>query len=329
MNIGILGAGTWGTALARMLCNMGYGVTVWSALERELEQLSRERKHPNLEGMIIPDDVKFTENIGEACIGMDFVLIAVPSVYVRTVSQKAKAYISENTVIVNLAKGIEPESFMTMTDIIADELGKNMKIVALSGPTHAEEVSKDLPTTIVSASSDIKAAEKVQNAFSNSFFRVYTNTDVLGVELCGAVKNVIALAAGISSGLGYGDNAKAALITRGITELARLGVAMGCERETFYGLAGVGDLIVTATSVHSRNNYAGFLIGKGYSACDAVKEVGMVVEGLYALPATVGLSKKYGVEMPIVSAIDAVVNDGANPTETVNMLMLREYKNEI
>ncbi len=328
MNIGILGAGTWGTALSRMLCNMGYNVTVWSALEREVDELSRNRKHPNLGDMVIPDGIAFTKNIEEACEDMDFVLFAVPSVFIRSVAEKSKAHLSPKTVIVNLAKGIENETFMTMTDIIEDVLGKDIKIVALSGPTHAEEVSKDLPTTIVSASRDIDAAERVQNAFSNSFFRVYTNTDILGVELCGAVKNVMALAAGISSGLGYGDNAKAALITRGIAELARLGVAMGCERETFYGLAGVGDLIVTATSVHSRNNHAGFLIGKGRSASEAIKEVGMVVEGINALPATVGLAKKYGVEMPIIFAIDAIVNSGANPTEIVNKLMLREYKNE-
>ena len=329
MNIGVLGAGTWGVAFSRMLCNMDYNVTVWSALEMELEKLSKERRHPNLADMIIPDKVKFTKNIDDACVGMDFVVIAVPSVFVRSVAQKAKPYISENTIIVNLAKGIEQDSFMTMTDVIADELGKDVKIVTLSGPTHAEEVAKDLPTTIVSASSDISAAEKVQNAFSNSFFRVYTNTDVAGVELCGAVKNVIALAAGISTGLGYGDNAKAALITRGITELARLGVALGCEKETFYGLAGMGDLIVTSTSVHSRNNQAGVLIGKGYSADDAAREIGMVVEGLYALSATIGLANKYGVEMPIVFAIDEVVNKGAKPDKIVNMLMLREYKNEI
>jgi len=328
MNIGILGAGTWGTALARMLFNMGYGVTVWSAIEREVEQLSEQRRHPNLGDMVIPDGIIFTKKIEEACKGMDFVLFAVPSVFIRSVSEKAKEHISEQTVIVCLAKGIENDSFMTMTDIISNVLGKDAKIVALSGPTHAEEVSRDLPTTIVSASVDIESAEKVQKAFSNSFFRVYTNTDVLGVELCGAVKNVMALAAGISSGLGYGDNAKAALITRGVAELARLGVAMGCKPETFYGLAGVGDLIVTATSVHSRNNQAGVLIGKGLSAQQAVEQVGMVVEGLYALPAAVGLSKKYGVEMPIISAIDAIVNGGANPTEIVNGLMLREYKNE-
>ncbi len=328
MNIGILGAGTWGTALARMLCNMGYNVTVWSAIEREVDELSQKRQHPNLPGVIIPDKIVFTKNIQESCENMDFVLFAVPSVFIRLVAEKAKDYFSKETIIVNLAKGIENETFMSMTDIIEDVLGKDIKIVALSGPTHAEEVSKDLPTTIVSAGRDLAVAEKVQRVFSNSFMRVYTNTDIVGVEICGALKNVMALAAGISAGLGYGDNAKAALITRGIAEMSRLGVAMGCDKETFYGLAGVGDLIVTATSVHSRNNHAGFLIGKGCSAEEAIAEVGMVVEGINALPAAVGLAKKYGVEMPIIFAIDSIVNGGANPIEMVKDLMCREYKTE-
>ena len=217
-----------------------------------------------------------------------------------------------------------------MTRIIAEEVGNPcVPLVALSGPTHAEEVAKDLPTTIVSASDNSAAAQVVQQVFGGTCMRVYTNDDTLGVELCGALKNIIALASGIALGLGYGDNTKAALITRGIAEIARLGEAMGCRPETFGGLAGIGDLIVTATSVHSRNNRCGMLIGKGVPPQDAVKQVGMVVEGINALPAAMRLSQVYQVEMPIVAAVNAVVNEGAAPEDTVAMLMGRDQKAEL
>lgn len=329
MNIGILGAGTWGTALARMLSLDGKNVVVWSAIEKEIDELSKTRVHPNLSEMKIPEKIVFTKNIKDACEKADVVVFAVPSVFIRNVAKSAKEYIGKDTIVVNVSKGIELDTLKMMTEIIDEELGRNKSTVALSGPTHAEEVSRDLPTTIVSASYDLEKAKIVQDIFSNGCMRVYTNGDVLGVELCGALKNIVALATGISSGLGNGDNAKAALITRGIAEISRLGIAMGCDMRTFYGLAGVGDLIVTSTSMHSRNNRAGALIGKGYSASDAVKEVGMVVEGINALPAAIKLAEKYNVEMPIISGVNAIVNFGVDPKELVGQLMTREYKNEV
>lgn len=327
MKIGVLGAGTWGTALARMLSENGNCVTVWSAIQKEVEELSSKRKHPNLLGMKIPENIVFTEDIKEACEGKEIIVFATPSVYIRSVANKAKDYVSKGTVIVDVAKGIENHTLKTMSEVIADELG-DVSVVALSGPTHAEEVAMDMPTTIVSASRDYDAALLVQNVFSNNVMRVYANSDILGVEICGALKNIIALGAGISAGLGYGDNAKAAIITRGAAEMARLGMSMGCDIKTFYGLAGVGDLIVTATSIHSRNNHAGFLIGKGHSPKRAIEEVGMVVEGMNALPAAMGLSEKYGVELPIISAVNDIVNNKANPADVVEALMTREYKIE-
>jgi len=328
--IGVFGAGTWGMALARMLCVSGHEVTVWSALEREIDEFSQTRRHPNLPNMTIPQELGFTKEIAQVCQGKDVLLFAVPSPFVRATARAAKPYIPQGQVIVDVAKGIETDTLMSMTQIIADELqDSSVKLVALSGPTHAEEVALDLPTTIVSSCEDISVAEQVQDIFMNTCMRVYTNTDILGVELCGALKNIIALASGISTGLGYGDNAKAAIITRGITEITRLGLAMGGHEQTFSGLAGVGDLIVTATSLHSRNNRCGMLMGQGKSPADAVKEVGMVVEGINALPAAMKLAQKYQVEMPIVAAVNAVVNGGADPREAVQKLMAREKKTEV
>ena len=332
--IGILGAGTWGMALARMLCVSGHDVLVWSAIEQEIDNLSATRIHPNLPGMKIPAELQFTKNIEDVCKDKDIVLFAVPSVFVRATAAKARPYVQEGQIIVDVAKGIEPDTLCTMTEILADELGKDggpkhVRLVALSGPTHAEEVAIDLPTTIVSASPDAEAAKFVQEVFSNTCMRVYTNEDIKGVELSGAMKNVIALGVGISTGLGYGDNARAALITRGIAEIARLGVAMGCNVHTFAGLAGIGDLIVTATSMHSRNNRAGILIGKGETPEMAVKEVGMVVEGMNALPAALELADRYQVEMPIVQTVNAIVNKGMSAADAVRALMDRDPKNEL
>ena len=329
MKIGVLGAGTWGMALARMLANDNYDVTVWSALPEEIETMSKTRRHRNLEGMIIPDSIVFTDNIEQACTGKDLILFAVPSVYVRDTANKAKPYIKDNQIIVDVAKGIEADTLFTMTQVIEDVLDNDsVRLVALSGPTHAEEVAKDLPTTIVSASKDLTAAKTVQDIFMNTCMRVYTNDDVLGVELCGALKNIIALASGISTGLGNGDNAKAAIITRGMVEMSRLGLSMGAHKDTFPGLAGIGDLIVTCTSIHSRNNRCGILIGQGMKAEDAIKEVGMVVEGINALPAAMKLIEKYKVEMPIISMVNAVVNNQIDPQTAVNKLMEREKKDE-
>ena len=303
--IGILGAGTWGMALARMLTVSGNDVTVWSALEQEIDNLSTTRVHPNLPGMTIPAEMKFTKSVEEVCTDKEILLFAVPSVFVRSTAAKARPFVPDGQIIVDVAKGIEKDTLFTMTEILADELGKEggpkgVRLVALSGPTHAEEVAIDLPTTIVSASKDMKAARFVQTVFTNNVMRVYTNEDIKGVELSGAMKNVIAL-----------------------------GVAMGCNVHTFAGLAGIGDLIVTATSMHSRNNRAGILIGKGETPEQAVKEVGMVVEGMNALPAALELAAKYQVEMPIVQTVNAVVNKGMSAAEAVRSLMDRDPKNEL
>ena len=328
--IGVLGAGTWGMALARMLCVSGNAVTVWSAIEQEIDEFSATRRHPNLPGMVIPAEVEFTKDMETVCKDKEILLFAVPSPFVRATARKAAPYITDDQIIVDVAKGIEADTLFTMTEIIADELkNPKVKLVALSGPTHAEEVAKDLPTTIVSACEDLAAAEYVQRVFGNTCMRVYTNDDVRGVELCGAMKNIMALASGAALGLGYGDNTKAALITRGMAEITRLGMAMGCSLHTFYGLAGIGDLIVTATSVHSRNNRCGLLIGQGIAPQDAIKQVGMVVEGINALPAAMKLAEIYQVDMPIVAAVDAAVNHGEDPREAVAKLMCRDQTSEV
>ena len=327
--IGVLGAGTWGMALARMLCIRGHQVTVWSALEQEIDEFSTTRKHPNLPGMEIPAEIVFTKDIQSVCAQKDILLFAVPSPFVRATARKAAPFVQAGQVIVDVAKGIEADTLFTMTQIIADEIkNPKVKLVALSGPTHAEEVAKDLPTTIVSACEDTEAALMVQETFANTCMRVYTNPDVLGVELCGAMKNIMALGAGIAVGLGYGDNTKAALITRGMAEITRLGMAMGCDSRTFYGLAGIGDLIVTATSVHSRNNRCGMLLGQGLAAEEAIQKVGMVVEGIHALPAAMRLADQYGVEMPIATAVNAVVRGEKTPADAVRELMTRDQKPE-
>lgn len=334
VSIGILGAGTWGIALARMLTNSGYEVVVWSAIEKEIDNLSATRRHPNLKGMIIPDAVQFTKSVEKVCQGRDIVLFAVPSVFVRSTARLVAPHLPHDQLVVDVAKGLEPDTLMTMSEIIRAEVIKDgqhsgVRIVALSGPTHAEEVALDMPTAIVSACADQSAAEVVQRIFMNPCMRVYTNYDVLGVELSGALKNIVALAAGISQGLGYGDNAKAALITRGLAEITRLGLAMGCAEQTFSGLAGVGDLIVTATSENSRNNRCGRLIGRGTKPTEAIKQIGMVVEGINAIPAALQLSEKYGIEMPIVSAVNDIVNGSADAVETVATLMGRDKKSEM
>lgn len=331
--VGVLGAGTWGTALARMLDRSGKQVIMWSALPAEVRQLTKTRRHPNLPDMIIPDDIRITGSIEEACMGAELLLFAVPSPFVRQTAAAASPFIRKDMVIADAAKGIEPQTLLTMTCVIADELKQHdperkVRLVALSGPTHAEEVAQDLPTTIVSASLDREAAELAQDVFMNTCMRVYTNEDVLGVELCGALKNIIALASGIACGLGFGDNAKAAIITRGLAEIRRLGMRMGCREQTFSGLAGVGDLIVTATSRHSRNNRAGELIGRGASAEEAKKEVGMVVEGINALPAAMELSRRLNVEMPITFAVNDVISGRKTAKLAVRDLMERDRRDE-
>ena len=329
--IAVFGAGTWGIALARLLAVNGRDVTVWSAIPAELKSLSTTRRHPNLPGMELPSAMHYTADIAEACTGRDILLFAVPSPFVRSTAKKAAKYIPDGQLIVDVAKGIEDKTLMTMSEIIEDELAKakrTARVVALSGPTHAEEVARDMPTLIVAASEDEAAAKTVQKAFTAPSFRVYTNTDRRGTELGGAVKNVIALAVGIALGLGYGDNAKAALITRGNAELTRLGLAMGCKPETFAGLSGMGDLIVTCTSMHSRNLHAGMLLGRGKTAEEAKAEVGQVVEGINALPAACRLAKKYKVEMPIVQSVDAILSGKLEARNALAALMGRDLKHE-
>ena len=333
MKIGVIGAGTWGIALARMLTNSSHDVVVWSALENEIDELKRTRAHKNLPGMVIPEATVFTKEISDTA-GADIILMAVPSPFVRATAARIAPYLKNGQIIVDVAKGIEKETHFTMTEIIKDEIKRcqpdiEVKLVALSGPTHAEEVALDLPTTIVSASEDDEAARIVQDVFMNTCMRVYTHFDVLGVELCGAFKNIIALATGISTGLGFGDNTRAALITRGIAEIKRLGIRMGCHDQTFAGLAGIGDLIVTATSEHSRNNKCGKLIGKGMSPSEAIEAVGMVVEGINALPAAVELARRYEIEMPITETAYDIVFNGVVPKDGVLKLMTRDKKAEV
>ena len=331
IKIAVFGAGTWGIALARLLAVNGRDVTVWSAIPAELKSLSTTHRHPNLPGMVLPSTMHYTADIAEACAGKDILLFAVPSVFVRSTAKKAAPHIPEGQLIVDVAKGVEDKTLMTMSEIIEDELARqkrHARVVALSGPTHAEEVARDMPTLIVAASEDEEAAKAVQKAFSTPTFRVYTNTDRRGTELGGAVKNVIALAVGIALGLGYGDNAKAALITRGNAELSRLGIAMGCKPETFIGLSDMGDLIVTCTSMHSRNLHAGMLLGHGKSVEEAKTEVGQVVEGINALPAACRLAKKYKVEMPIVQSVDAILGGRLAAGNALAALMGRDLKRE-
>ena len=334
MKIGVIGAGTWGVALARMLTNSSHDVIVWSAIEEEIRELESTRVHKNLPGATIPKATAFTTELKDATVGKDILLLAVPSVYVRATVARLAEFVSDSQIIVNVAKGIEENTLYTMTEVIKDELkkyssAKGVKLIALSGPTHAEEVARDLPTTIVSACEDEDVAKTVQDVFMNTCMRVYTHFDVLGVELSGALKNIIALATGISTGLGFGDNTKAALITRGIAEIRRLGLKMGCHDQTFAGLAGIGDLIVTATSEHSRNNRCGKLIGSGVEPKEAIKQIGMVVEGINALPAAVALAKKYEVEMPITETAYDVIYGGIDPKSAVLKLMTRDKKAEV
>ena len=331
MKITVAGAGTWGTALGRILALKGLDVCIWSRFQDEADLLSRTRNHPNLPGAVIPDAVFFTSDIAAAASGADFLIMAVPSVYTRDTARDFAPFINDQAILISAAKGIESNTLMTLTEVIGDELskaGKTNTAVALSGPTHAEEVARDLPTLIVCACEDLDAAAKVQELFDGTCIRPYINPDSKGVQICGALKNVEALAVGIARGLGYGDNTCAAMITRGMEEIRRLGLAMGCREKTFFGLAGIGDLIVTATSRHSRNNRAGFLIGQGKTVEEAVSEIGMVVEGMNALPAAIALCDRFHMDMPLISAVHAVVADHAKPSDVVRELMNRSLKME-
>ena len=326
--IGILGAGSWGTALAILLHDNGHDVTVWSIHEEEVETLNTTRRHERkLPGVEIPEGIVFTTDMKETMSDKDVCVLAVPSPFIRSTCQKMKQYVRAGQIIVNVAKGIEENTLYTLTDIIEEELPYADACV-LSGPSHAEEVSRRLPTTCVVSSRTRKTAEYLRSGFVSPVFRVYISPDMLGIELGGALKNVIALAAGTADGLGYGDNTKAALITRGIAEIARLGIKMGGKPETFYGLTGIGDLIVTCASMHSRNRKAGYLMGRGYTMEEAMKEVQMVVEGVYSAKAALELSRKYQVEMPIVEQVNKVLFENKNAEEAVKELMLRDKKIE-
>lgn len=327
-NVGVLGAGSWGTALSVLLSDNGHQVTVWSIDENEVKMLNEKREHElKLPGVKLPDDMVITGDLGSTIRGRDFLVLAVPSPFTRSTAKKMSPFVAEGQIIVDVAKGIEESTLMTLSRQIEQEIPQ-ADVAVLSGPSHAEEVGRRLPTTCVIGARTKKTAEYLQSMFISNVFRVYTSPDILGIELGGSLKNVIALAAGIADGLGYGDNTKAALITRGIAEIARLGVKMGGKIETFTGLTGIGDLIVTCASVHSRNRKAGYLIGQGMSMQEAMDEVKMVVEGVYSAKAAAQLAKKYEVSMPIVDEVNAVLFEGKSPAEAVNDLMMRESRSE-
>ena len=325
MRAAVVGSGAWGTALAIRLSRNGHQVTLWSYRPDQVAEMEATRRNPRLPGAVLPEDLSFSPDI--SCVsGCDLVVIACPSFPMRSVCRNMAPHLSENTVLVSVTKGIEDGSMLRMSQVARQETGK--PVVVLTGPTHAEEVSRDLPTAILAASEDKSLAEFVQDAFMSENFRVYTSPDPVGAELGSALKNVIALCAGITDGLGCGDNTKAMLMTRGLTETARLGVSLGAQRDTFAGLAGIGDLIVTCTSMHSRNRRAGILIGQGMDAQTAMKEVGAVVEGYYAAKSAYTLGRRQGIDMPITGAAYQILYENAPAGETFRALMNRRRKAE-
>lgn len=331
--VGVLGSGAWGLALARLFSLEGNDVVVWSESEQTVERLRKTHVIPLPNDPELPAEVALTTSVEEACAEKDVVVFVTSSRFVRGMAAQAAPYVRPDTVLVCATKGLEEGTLDTMTEVIAGEVAKARPdvtpvTVALSGPSHAEEVAFDMPTAIVAASHDERAALLVQELFSGDVLRVYTSEDVHGVELCGAIKNVIALACGIARGLGFGDNSSAALITRGLAEIRRLGTALGCDQETFFGLACTGDLVVTAGSLHSRNLRCGKLIGSGVPVDEAVAQIGAVVEGLNALPAVLELSAHCNVEMPICEMVGKVVSGRIAPEEATSLLMNRELKPE-
>ena len=327
--IGVIGAGSWGTALSRLLANNGHDVIVWSIIEAEVKMLQEKHEHVDkLPGVKLPESMEFTTDLKKAIEGKDLLVLAVPSSFTRSTAKSMRVFVAEGQIIVNVAKGIEEHTLMTLSQIIEQEIPQ-ADVAVLSGPSHAEEVGKDMPTTCVVGAKTKQTAEYIQNIFmNNAYFRVYTSPDILGIEVGAALKNVVALAAGIADGLGYGDNTKAALITRGIAEISRLGTAMGANSSTFSGLSGIGDLIVTCASMHSRNRRAGILIGQGKTKDEAMQEVQMVVEGVFSAKAAFALAQKYNVEMPIVEQVNKVLFEDKKPAEAVKELMLRDKKME-
>lgn len=326
MNISIIGSGTWGVALAIHLARLDNTIKMWAFLPEEAESINKDKKYKNLPEAIIDDKIVAYTNIEEAIQGTDIILHVTPSKFVRSTIKKYEKYV-ENQPIIMCAKGIEKYSLATLSQVIEEEL-PDKKYGILSGPSHAEEVAMQIPTAVVFASKDEKLQNLVQDVFMNENMRVYSSSDVIGVEVGGALKNIIAFCAGIAIELNLGDNSFAALITRGLVEIRKLGIAMGGNQETFYGLSGLGDLIVTCMSEHSRNRRAGRLIGKGYTVEQAQKEIGMAIESIDNIEAAYQLSKKYNIEMPIVAAVYDVLYNGLEPREAVNMLMTRKRKSE-
>ena len=326
--ISVLGSGSWGMALALLLHNNGHEVLLWSARPENARKLREKRENPDrLPGVRLPDEIDVLTDLERALKDVDVTVLAVASPYIRSTAHKMAPFVCKDQKIVNVAKGIEEKTLKTLSEVIEEEIPQG-NVAVLSGPSHAEEVGRGLPTTCVISAHTQETAEYLQSIFMSPVFRVYTTPDILGVELGGALKNVIALAAGTADGLGYGDNTKAALITRGITEIGRLGKKMGAQMETFYGLSGIGDLIVTCASKHSRNRKAGYLIGQGYTMEEAMKEVQMVVEGVYSARAARELAEKYEVEMPIITEVNRVLFEGKSAAEAVMDLMLRDKKVE-
>ena len=326
--ISVLGSGSWGLALTLLLHNNGHEVLLWSARPENARKLREKRENPDrLPGVRLPDEIDVLTDMERALKDVDVTVLAVASPYIRSTAHKMAPFVCKDQKIVNVAKGIEEKTLKTLSEVIEEEIPQG-NVAVLSGPSHAEEVGRGLPTTCVISAHSQETAEYLQSIFMSPVFRVYTTPDILGVELGGALKNVIALAAGTADGLGYGDNTKAALITRGITEIGRLGKKMGAQMETFYGLSGIGDLIVTCASKHSRNRKAGYLIGQGYTMEEAMKEVQMVVEGVYSARAARELAEKYEVEMPIITEVNRVLFEGKSAAEAVMDLMLRDKKVE-
>ena len=325
MKVAVVGSGAWGTALAIRLCKNGHDVTMWTFEKDLIPQMEAERINPRLPGAVLPEELKISADY--ACVsGCRMVVVAAPSFPIRSVSRGIAPYLDEDAVVVSVTKGIEKGTLLRMSEVVAQET--NHSVVVLTGPSHAEEVALDVPTGCLSACADKELAEFVQDAFMSDTFRIYTSPDAVGAELGAALKNVIALCAGVTDGLGCGDNTKAMLMTRGLTEMARLGISMGANKDTFAGLAGVGDLIVTCTSMHSRNRRAGILIGQGKGVQEAMEEVGAVVEGYYAAAAAYELCQRQGVDMPIITAAYQVLYEGMNAGEAVRTLLLRRKTSE-
>lgn len=328
-NVAFLGGGSFGTALGILLANKGYEVSIYDRKKSVVDDININRKNDKyIKNLNIPKNVTAYNDLDETIKNAKFIVLSIPSHAIRTVSRSLKNKISEDVVIISIAKGIEEGTNLRLSEVIEEELPNN-KVVILSGPSHAEEVAFDIPTTVVVSSKNLDAANEVQDLFISKNFRVYTNDDLIGVEVGGAVKNIIALAAGVCDGIGYGDNSKAALMTRGMAEIVRIGMKLGGNSETFLGLTGMGDLIVTCTSPHSRNRRAGFLIGKGKSTEEAIEEVGMVVEGIKACKAFYDLKEKLNVEMPITDVLYKILFQNKDPKYAVVDLMEREKKKEI